>query len=44
MMRLFRSEKYGSFASLEWFGHNSKEILKEEMKVLINRKLEVVTS
>ena len=32
------------FASLEWFGHNSKEILKEEMKVLINRKLEVVTS
>ncbi|KUF25908.1 3-dehydroshikimate dehydratase [Bacillus sp. G3(2015)] len=32
------------FASLEWFGHNAKEILKEEMKVLINRKLEVVTS
>ncbi|HDR4456815.1 sugar phosphate isomerase/epimerase family protein [Bacillus cereus] len=32
------------FASLEWFGHNSKEILKEEMKVLINRNLEVVTS
>ncbi|TEX07898.1 sugar phosphate isomerase/epimerase family protein [Bacillus cereus] len=32
------------FASLEWFGHNSKEILKEEMKVLINRKLEVVSS
>ncbi len=33
------------FASLlEWFGHNAKDILKEEMKVLINRKLEVVTS
>lgn len=32
------------FASLEWFGHNSKEILKEEMKVLISRNLEVVTS
>ncbi|EEM96703.1 sugar phosphate isomerase/epimerase [Bacillus thuringiensis] len=32
------------FASLEWFGHNSKEILKEEIKVLINRNLEVVTS
>ncbi|MFE7375533.1 sugar phosphate isomerase/epimerase family protein [Bacillus cereus] len=32
------------FASLEWFGHNSKEVLKEEMKVLINRNLEVVTS
>ena len=32
------------FASLEWFGHNAKDILKEEMKILINRKLEVVTS
>ncbi|EOO73642.1 sugar phosphate isomerase/epimerase family protein [Bacillus mycoides] len=32
------------FASLEWFGNNAKDILKEEMKVLTNRKLEVVTS
>lgn len=32
------------FASLEWFGHNAKDILKEEMKVLTNRKLEVVSS
>ncbi|AIE79166.1 3-dehydroshikimate dehydratase [Bacillus cereus] len=32
------------FASLEWFGNNTKDILKEEMKVLTNRKLEVVTS
>ncbi|MFD6509667.1 sugar phosphate isomerase/epimerase family protein [Bacillus sp. NPDC060175] len=32
------------FASLEWFGHNAKDILKEEMRVLTNRKLEVVTS
>lgn len=30
------------FVFLEWFGYNLKEILKEEMKVLINRKLEVV--
>ncbi|MDM5427373.1 sugar phosphate isomerase/epimerase family protein [Bacillus mycoides] len=32
------------FASLEWFGHNAKDILKEEMKALTNRKLEVVSS
>ncbi|MFE6137227.1 sugar phosphate isomerase/epimerase family protein [Bacillus sp. NPDC057893] len=32
------------FASLEWFGHNAKDILKEEMRALTNRKLEVVTS
>lgn len=32
------------FASLEWFGHNAKDILKEEMKVLTDRRLEVVTS
>lgn len=32
------------FASLEWFGKNSKKILKEEMKVLTSRNLEVVTS
>ncbi|VXC50106.1 3-dehydroshikimate dehydratase [Bacillus mycoides] len=32
------------FASLEWFGHSAKDILKEEMKVLTNRKLEVVSS
>lgn len=32
------------FASLEWFGHNAKDILKAEMKVLTNRNLEVVTS
>ncbi|MES5894599.1 MULTISPECIES: sugar phosphate isomerase/epimerase family protein [Bacillus cereus group] len=31
------------FASLEWFGHNAKDILKEEMRALTNRKLEVVT-
>ena len=32
------------FASLEWFGHNAKDILKEEMRALTSRKLEVVTS
>ncbi|OQR56110.1 sugar phosphate isomerase/epimerase [Bacillus sp. CDB3] len=32
------------FASLEWFGHNAKDILKEEMRALTNKKLEVVTS
>ncbi|PGM86883.1 sugar phosphate isomerase/epimerase family protein [Bacillus cereus] len=31
------------FASLEWFGHNAKDILKEEMRALKSRKLEVVT-
>ena len=32
------------FASLEWFGYNAKEILREEMKVLTNKNMVVVTS
>ncbi|MDM5193227.1 sugar phosphate isomerase/epimerase family protein [Bacillus hominis] len=42
IIREVRNTDY--FASLEWFGHNAKDILKEEMRALTNRKLEVVTS